>query len=321
MGSAVPRTRPQTRHPRAPNATFTLTVVTETLSLGIRDQGNGERILPLSFPHSIFPYSHIPLPAYLFDLDGTLYQGDAAIPGAPELIARFRQERVPFRCVTNTTSKPRSAIVTRLRGYGFSLDEADVFTALLAGADLARSLGFRTLLPLVTPAACADLVGFALTGGTAGGHGLRAPEGIDAVIVGDLGPLWSFDLVQQAFTALMNGARLIALSRDRYWMSASGLTIDCGAFVAGLEYAAGKDSLLAGKPSPAFFHAAVRSMGMNPKEAGVVMIGDDLASDIGGAQEAGYRGYLVQTGKFREDIVVQSAIRPDRILTTVADLD
>lgn len=280
-----------------------------------------------------FPYSHIPifsLPAYLFDLDGTLYQGDAAIPGAPELIARFRKERVPFRFVTNTTSQPRSSVVTRLRGYGFALEEEEVFTALLAGAQLARDLGCTTLLPLVTPAACADLAGFELVGGIANGrtpcaptvgHGGAPLTPVDAVMVGDLGPLWSFDLVQQAFTALMNGARLIALSRDRYWMSASGLTIDCGAFVTALEYATGKESLLAGKPSPAFYHAAVKSLGPSVRSADVIVVGDDLQSDVDGAQKAGYLGYLVRTGKFKEEVLASSDVKPDLVLGSVADLD
>jgi HAD superfamily hydrolase (TIGR01458 family) len=257
------------------------------------------------------------LPTYLFDLDGTLYQGDAAIPGAPDLIARLRKERIPFRFLTNTTSRPRSAIVTRLRGYGFEVHENDVFTALLAGAELARSLGCRTLLPLVTPAACADLPGFRLVGG---GGALPDPAGVDAVLVGDLGALWSFELIQQAFTALMNGARLIALSRDRYWMSASGLTIDCGAFVTALEYAAGKESILAGKPSPAFFHAAVKSLGLPVNSRDVVVIGDDVQSDVAGAQDAGYQGYLVQTGKFRAETLASSGVKPDRILPSIASL-
>ena len=261
------------------------------------------------------------MPAYLLDLDGTLYQGDAAIPGAPELIARLRRDGTPFRFVTNTTSRPRSAIVARLRGYGFTLENHEVFTALLAGAELARGMGFHTLLPLVTPAACADLVGFDLLGGTSETGTKQVPSTPpDAVIVGDLGAHWSFDLMQQAFTALTAGAWLIALSKDRYWMSADGLTIDCGAFVTGLEYAAGKEALLAGKPSPAFFHAAVRSMGLNAGDPGVVMIGDDLSSDVGGARNAGYRGYLVRTGKFREDLLVQSEMKPDRILPSVAQL-
>lgn len=248
---------------------------------------------------------------YLFDLDGTLYQGDAAIASAPELIARLRREGTLFRFVTNTTSKPRSAIVTRLRGYGFPVEEKEVFTALLAGAQLARDLGCRTLLPLVTPAARADLKGFELV------DGMDQP---DAVMVGDLGSLWSFDLVQRAFLALVHGARLIALSRDRYWMSATGLTIDCGAFVKALEYSSGKESILAGKPSPAFYHAAVRSLGLAAETAGIVMVGDDLLSDVGGAQAAGYQGYLVRTGKFREEMLASSNVTPDRILSTVADL-
>jgi HAD superfamily hydrolase (TIGR01458 family) len=251
------------------------------------------------------------VPAYLFDLDGTLYQGDQAIAGAPEMIGRLRREGGLFRFVTNTTSRPRSAIVTRLRGHRFAVEENEVFTALLAGAQLARDLGCRRLLPLVTPAACADLEGFDLVGG------MDRP---DAVVVGDLGALWSFDLVQQAFTALVHGARLIALSRDRYWMSAAGLTIDCGAFVTALEYSSGKESILAGKPSPAFYHAAVRSLGLAAETAEVVMVGDDLHSDVAGAQQAGYRGYLVRTGKFREETLASSTVTPDRILSTVADL-
>jgi HAD superfamily hydrolase (TIGR01458 family) len=155
---------------------------------------------------------------------------------------------------------------------------------------------------------------------TSAGVGGFLSNTVDAVMVGDIGALWSFDLLQQAFTVLMNGARLIALSRDRYWMSATGLTIDCGAFVTALEYATGKESILAGKPSPAFYHAAVKNMGVSPAGQDVVMVGDDILSDVGGAQIAGYRGYLVRTGKFSEATFGTSGVKPDRILTSVADL-
>ncbi|MEO8295055.1 MAG: HAD-IIA family hydrolase [Gemmatimonadota bacterium] len=259
--------------------------------------------------------------AYLFDLDGTLYQGDAAIAGAPELIVRLRKAGTPFRFVTNTTSKPRSAIVARLRGYGFDVTEEEVFTALLAGASLARSLGFQSLLPLVTPAALEDLSTFTLIGGSADSSSppLRFPPQPDAVMIGDLGGLWSFSLMQQAFSALMNGAQLIALSRDQYWMSAEGLTIDCGAFVAALEYATGVSSIVAGKPSAMFYQAAAGSMTL-PAGTEVVMVGDDIHSDVGGAIAAGYRGYLVKTGKYRENAVAASGVAPNRILESVVHL-
>ncbi|MEO8201840.1 MAG: HAD-IIA family hydrolase [Gemmatimonadota bacterium] len=259
--------------------------------------------------------------AYLFDLDGTLYQGDEPIPGAVDLIDQFRHSGVRYRFVTNTTSKPRSAIVARLRGYGFTLNDEEVFTALLAGAQLARDMGHTALMPLVPPAALEDLSGFLLQGGTSTNR-LSSPAAHrpPAVLVGDLGALWSFDLVQQAFTALMNGADLIALSHDRFWMSGAGLTIDSGAFVKALEYATDKKSILAGKPSPAFYLAAIESLGLNPDRRDVIMVGDDIRSDVGGAQAAGYRGFLVRTGKYREEQAARSGIVPDRIISSVAEL-
>lgn len=271
-------------------------------------------------------HSSVPA-AYLFDLDGTLYQGNAAIPGAVELIQRLNSKGTPYRFLTNTTSKPRSAIVTRLRGYGFPVENDEVFTALLAGAELARSLGCQRLMPLVRSEALEDLKGFELLGGTAvwsrSPVGHRGPNfGPDAVIVGDLAEDWSFDLLQQGFTALQAGARLIALSRDRYWMTERGLTLDAGPFVAALEYAAEVESLIAGKPSVAFFEGAVQSMNLPagiPRHE-IVMVGDDLRGDIEGAQRAGYAAYLVKTGKYQEEQLPSSGITPDRVLESVAGL-
>ena len=76
---------------------------------------------------------------------------------------------------------------------------------------------------------------------------------------------------------------------------------------------------MAGKPSPAFFDAAVASLGLAADRA-VAMVGDDLWSDVEGAQRAGLQGWLVRTGKFREDVLRGSSIRPDRILPSVAEL-
>ena len=67
--------------------------------------------------------------AYLLDLDGTLYTGDAAIRGAPEALDRLRASGVPFRLVTNTTSRSRAMLVERLRGYGFAAEPGEIFTA------------------------------------------------------------------------------------------------------------------------------------------------------------------------------------------------
>jgi len=113
---------------------------------------------------------------------------------------------------------------------------------------------------------------------------------------------------------------LIALSRDRYWQNGGRLALDAGPFVVGLEYAASREALLVGKPSTEFFRAAVAELGRTPAEGSVAMIGDDLWADVRGAQEAGFLGWLVRTGKFRQDVLRKSGITPDRILDSVADL-
>jgi HAD superfamily hydrolase (TIGR01458 family) len=250
------------------------------------------------------------------DLDGTLYAGDKAIPGAPEALARLRRRRIPYRLVTNTTSRSRAMLVQRLRDYGFEASAGDVFTATVAGTELARAAGYRRVAPFVSEPALADMDGLELGGGTSG----RAPDRVpDAVVVGDLGERWTYGLLQEAFDYLMSGATLIALSRDRYWWRGERLALDAGAFVAGLEFAADKTALVAGKPSLAFYAAALRSLGLDAPGT-AAMVGDDLWSDIQGAQRAGLQGWLVRTGKYREEALANSGITPDRILESVAAL-
>jgi len=94
--------------------------------------------------------------------------------------------------------------------------------------------------------------------------------------------------------------------------------MDIGAFIAGLEYASNQDAMIIGKPSQDFFDAVLNDMQLQAEE--VVMIGDDIDSDIGGAQAAGIRGALVKTGKYRAAYTEASAIKPDFIIDSVVDL-
>lgn len=231
-------------------------------------------------------------------------------------MARLRRDGVPHRLVTNTTSRSRAMLVQRLQRYGFDVAPGEIFTATLAGASLVRDAGYRRVAPFVPEPALEDLAGLELSGGTSGRHSGEAPE---VVVVGDLGERWTYALLQEAFEYLMAGAALIALSRDRYWLRDNRLALDAGPFVAGLEFATGKSALVAGKPSPAFYAAALRSVGLEPT-APAVMVGDDLWSDIAGAQQAGLQGWLVRTGKYRDEALRRSGIQPDRILDSVAAL-
>lgn len=252
--------------------------------------------------------------AFLLDLDGTLYAGGAAVPGAPETVERLRRAGAPFRLVTNTTSRSRATLVERLRGYGFRVRPEEIFTATLAGAALAREAGYLALAPFLPAPALEDLAGFDLVGGVSGRRGVP-----DAVVLGDLAEGWTYPVLQEAFEYVMAGAAIVALSRDRYWQRGDGLALDAGPFVRALEYATGVEARVAGKPSPAFFAAALGSLGLEVSIR-AVMVGDDLWSDVEGAQRAGLQGWLVRTGKFREDTLRESGITPNRVLPSVAAL-
>jgi HAD superfamily hydrolase (TIGR01458 family) len=116
----------------------------------------------------------------------------------------------------------------------------------------------------------------------------------------------------------MDGAELIALQRNRYWMTPDGLALDVGPFVAALEYAARTEAVVVGKPAPAFFATALADLGTEPADA--LMVGDDVESDIGGALAAGLAAALVRTGKFREDALRDSGVEPTAVAGSVADV-
>jgi ribonucleotide monophosphatase NagD (HAD superfamily) len=122
----------------------------------------------------------------------------------------------------------------------------------------------------------------------------------------------------RAFAELELGARLYCLHKNRWWQTARGPLLDAGAFVAGLEYAADVEAVVIGKPSPSYFTAACEALDTDPELAW--MVGDDLESDIAGAQALSMKTVLVRTGKFRPDTVESSRIRPNGIVSSIGQL-
>ena len=248
----------------------------------------------------------------MLDLDGVLYVGDEAVPGAAETVDWLQRSGVPHLFVTNTTSRPRSAIVAKLAGMGIIVREDDVLTPTMAAAEWLRksALGRPALfVPEATAAELADLEPLPTD----------AEDGASAVVIGDLGNAWDFSTLNRAFRLLMAPAHppLVALGMTRYWRAQDGLRLDTGAFVRSLEYAAGVTAVVLGKPDAAFYAAAVAHLGLAPET--VVMVGDDVRADVDGAQNAGLRGVLVRTGK-AAGIDLPDDVRPDAVLDSVADL-
>jgi len=245
--------------------------------------------------------------AILFDIDGTLYMGAAAVAGAPEAIALLRRRGIACRFVTNMTRRSRDGLHTHLLRLGFELDRDELFTAPVAAASWLESNGIRRIALYVPEQTHADFERFEIAG-----------DSPDAVVVGDLGRGWDFDTLNRAFRQVLDGARLVALQRNRFWRTERGLELDAGPFVAALEYATGTKATIVGKPSHEFFSLAAASVGVETGR--ILVVGDDIETDIGGAQDAGMRGVLVRTGKFRQDQLIESGVAPFAILDSVADL-
>jgi len=248
----------------------------------------------------------------LFDLDGVLYNSEEPIPGASETLAWLRDRQIPHLFVTNTTSRGRDALAAKLARFGIPAEAIQIMTPCEAAADWLRSQSARGVALFLRPAARAAFDGLELLTDD-------AESGANYVVIGDLGSSWDFATLNRAFRLLHAHpeSKLIALGMTRYWKAQDGISLDVAPFVAALENAAGRKALVFGKPAAAFFNAAANRLGIPNSD--ILMVGDDIESDIAGAQGAGMRAALVRTGKFRE-MDLDGPVKPDVALESVAAL-
>jgi HAD superfamily hydrolase (TIGR01458 family) len=182
-----------------------------------------------------------------------------------------------------------------------------VFTPSAAACRLLEQEGIRRLHLAAPAALCEDFKVFELVE--------AEPE---AVVMGDLHEGFTWRRLNQLFQMLRSGARLVALHRNRYCRRESGISLDLGPFVAALEYAADIRADVVGKPARAFFDLALDDLGLDQDE--VVMVGDDIEADIGGAQNAGLRAIQVETGKYTPRDREHPTLRPDLVIRSAAAL-
>jgi len=248
--------------------------------------------------------------AILLDVDGVLHVSGEAIPGAADAVARLRGNGHRLRFVTNTTTRSRAQLAELLHSQGIEAEEGEVQTAASAAVDVLRG---KRVLALTMHALVHDLEGLELVG-----------EGADAVLIGgadetpETNLVFSYMNLARAFAELELGAELYCLHRNRWWQTKHGPMMDSGLFVAGLEYAAQVQATVLGKPSAAYFAVACEALDADPELTW--MVGDDLESDIAGAQGLGMRSVLVRTRKFRPDPVERSRTKPDGIVSSISQL-
>ncbi|MEV6028374.1 HAD-IIA family hydrolase [Streptomyces sp. NPDC052036] len=252
--------------------------------------------------------------AVLIDIDGVLTVSWQPLPGAVEALREIRASGLAVALVTNTTSRTRASVADTLSGAGFPVSAEDILTA--------PSVTARYLADHCPGARCsllnsgdirADLVGVSVVDDEA--DQVSAP---DVVLLGGAGPEFDYTALNRAFGHLQRGARLVAMHRNLYWRTDQGLQLDSGAFLLGLEQAAGVVAEVTGKPSPAFFEAALARLGVGAGQA--LMVGDDIENDVLAAQRAGITGVLVRTGKYRPETYRAASGEPDHVLDCFTDL-
>jgi HAD superfamily hydrolase (TIGR01458 family) len=235
----------------------------------------------------------------LLDISRVIYQGSEAIPGAPEAVERLRAAGLPVRFLTNTTRQPRRQVVERLHRMGVDVKSEDVLTPATIARAWLEEAGYAPHL-LVHPDLEVEFDG-------CDGSGKRA------VIIGDAGPLFTYERLNAAFREIQAGAQFLALAANRVFRDADGeLSLDAGAFVRALEYATGVEARVLGKPAPAFFETAAARFSCSLSQ--VAMVGDDAESDVAGALAAGLGyGILVRSGKYRNDDESSYQPRPSAV--------
>ena len=243
----------------------------------------------------------------LLDIDGTVLAAGQAIPGAAGAVRRLRDAGVPLLFATNTSRKSRDEVATSLCDAGIPVEPAEVLSAGRAAAVHLRGQGVRRVHLLLTPSAQRDWTDFEIV-----------EDEPEAVVVGDLGTHFDFDVLNRAFRNLAGGAALVATQKNRFWQAADGPTLDAGAFVAALEYAARRESVVVGKPSPGFFRMGAEILG-EPLES-LMIVGDDLEADVDGGRAAGLRTCLVRTGKFEAGRLAAAEFPPDHVVDSIVDV-
>ena len=219
----------------------------------------------------------------LLDLSGVLYVGGCALPGAHDALRKLKSTALPVKFVTNTTRSTRSAILSQLAAMHFDVPVDALFTASQAALSYLDQHNLKPSL-LIHPNQLAEF-------------STLSPGAENAVLIGDAENSFTYQNMNQAFRLVLDGAPLLAMGYNRYFKQTDGFSLDCGPFVAALEFAADTKATILGKPSATFFHAALAEFDCPTDE--VVMIGDDVEADVCGALNAGLQGLLVRTGKYR----------------------
>jgi NagD protein len=247
---------------------------------------------------------------FLIDMDGVIYKGSEPIPGAVEFINRLRENGYPFLFLTNNSQRTNRDVCYKLRKMGFNVNDEHIFTCAMATARYLNSRKANgTAYVIGEGGLLTELhnVGYSIV-----------DDHPDYVVIGE-GRTIMLESVDKAINMIQGGAKLIATNLDPNCPVGNGkYRAGCGAFVAMLEFATGRQAFSVGKPSPIMMRMARKILGLTTDET--VMVGDTMGTDILGAGSMGFTTVLTLSGVTRECDLDHYGYSPDFVIHSVRDL-
>jgi HAD superfamily hydrolase (TIGR01450 family) len=250
---------------------------------------------------------------YALDLDGTVYLGDALLPGAAETISQIRRAGARLVFLTNNPLHSPAEYAARLAALGVPADEAEIVTplAVLTGY-LRRHHAGAAVLTVAEPLVDATLAaaGIAVT---------REPAGAGVVVV-SFDRTFSYDKLLAAYRAVRHhGAAIVATNPDPFCPTPDGGLPDCAAMLAAVEACTGaRAEAIMGKPSRHMAGELLQRLAVAGNDAAIV--GDRISTDVAMSAPLGMASVLVLSGATSAADVARSAVQPDFVISGLADL-
>ena len=243
----------------------------------------------------------------LVDLEGVLYSDNEIVSGASDVISKLKKNEIKLRFLTNTTTTPRRLIFEKLLNFGFNIEEKEIFTPIIATKNYLRKNSIKRISLITNTEITEEFKEYEIT------H--KNPE---VIIMGDIYKNFNWEILDRIFKLVyLNNSDLIALHQNKYCIRDGNTSLDLGPFVKAIEYASGKNSILMGKPDKNFFDLAIANLNIDKSE--ILMIGDDIRSDIEGSKNAKFAAIQVKTGKYNDKDLIHP-IQPDIRINSIVDL-
>ena len=241
----------------------------------------------------------------ILDLDGTVYRGEEAVPGAADFVLRLKAQGRKCLFVTNRSSRSPTAVRNHLRDLGIPCRASDVLTSAQAtGQYLKKGSVF-----------CIGEAGLRQELRKAGLT--IADDTADYVVVG-LDRHFTYAKMKRACNLILGGAKFIATNPDKRMPLASEVVPGTGAIVAAIAVASGTEPLTIGKPEPLIIELAVARLGLRKKD--VIVVGDNLETDVPAGHRAGVRTALLLTGLSKRRDVKRAPIKPTWVASDYKEL-